>query len=97
MPTNHAQYHFSITVHTVDVAVLHCLRALCQHWAGGPYPQMGWGGSDQVTWKVNNNNVVLRFASDTGRASFLKDAQRLLAGYWSEVSRKDDDPASQRR
>lgn len=97
MSIAHAKYHFSVTVQTDDVAVLHCLRALCQHWAGGQYPQMGWGGSDQVTWKSSNGKVVLRFVTATGRASFISDAQRLLGQHWTEVSRSDADPASPRR
>lgn len=97
MSTAHARYHFSITVQTDDVAVLHCLRALCQHWAGGQYPQMGWGGSDQGTWKSSNGKVVLRFATAAGRTSFVSDARRLLGQHWLEVSRSDTDPASPRR
>jgi hypothetical protein len=97
MATAHAKYHFSVTVQTADVAVLHCLRGLCQHWAGGPYPQMGWGGSDLDSWRSGNGKVVFRFASAAGRSSFVADANRLLGQHWQEVTRSDSDPASPRR
>ena len=97
MVTSHFQYHYSVTLHTDDIAVLHCLRALCQHWAGGPYPQIGWGGSNQNDWKLQGGNLVLRFSGADRRASFLADAKRLLAGHWSEVSQDDYDPAEPQR
>ncbi len=97
MTSAHSEYHFSITVQTGDAAVLHCLRGLCQQWAGGRYPQMGWGGTDRETWKSNEGRVVLRFTSVAGRASFAADAKRLLGGHWSEVERRDDNPAAPRR
>ena len=97
MSTTHAKYHFSITVQTSDTAVLHCLRGQCQQWAGGPYPQIGWGGSDQESWRANNGKVVFRFANAAARSSFVSDATRVLGSHWQEVARSDSDPASPRR
>lgn len=97
MSTAHKQYHYSATLQTQDVAVLHCLRALCQHWAGGKYPQIGWGGTTQEEWKSHAGRFIVRFTSADRRESFLADAKRLLSGHWLEVSRSDADPASPRR
>ncbi|SEP39594.1 hypothetical protein [Nitrosovibrio sp. Nv6] len=97
MATSHSQYHFSATLQTDDVAVLHCLRALCQYWAGGPYPQIGWGGTNQDDWKSHGGEFVVRFTTAARRASFFADAKRLLAAHWSEVSRNDNDPATPQR
>ena len=97
MSENHKLYKFSATIQTEDFAVLHCLRGLCQMWAGGKTPQAGWGGTDEDSWKKNNNKAVLRFTSAERRSSFEKDAARLLAGRWSLVARSDTDPAIPRR
>jgi len=29
--TQHAQYHYSVTIRTDDLAILHCLRSLSQY------------------------------------------------------------------
>lgn len=97
MSHNHALYRFSLTVQTDDVAVLHCLRALCQLWAGGPVPQTGWGGTSRDSWSRNKGRAVLRFASAEGRASFQKDAARLLPSRWTLIAEMNDDPAAPQR
>ncbi len=97
MSANHAKYKFSATVQTDDFAVLHCLRSLCQMWAGGPTPQTGWGGTDEASWRGGNNKAVLRFTSAERRASFERDATRLLAAHWVLVTRNNNDPAQPRR
>jgi hypothetical protein len=43
MSAHHAACKFSVTVTTTDVAVLHLLRALCQHCESGKYKQIAWG------------------------------------------------------
>lgn len=97
MSEAHKQYRFSATLRTLDAAALHCLRALCQHHAGGKYPQIGWGGTKQGEWKTQDGKFVVRFTSLASRDAFFKDARRLLAGHWSEVARSDDDPATPQR
>jgi hypothetical protein len=97
MSRAHAEYKYSATLQTSDVAVLHCLRALCQHWAGGSYPQIGWGGTTQDEWKTHGGKFVVRFTSAAGRAGFFGDARRLLSGHWGEVSQSDNDPATPQR
>ena len=97
MSQAHEQYRFSATLQTHDVAALHCLRALCQHHAGGTYPQIGWGGTKQSEWKAQDGKFVVRFTSAVGRDAFFKDARRLLAPHWNEVARNDNDPATPQR
>ena len=93
----HALYHFSATLQTSDLAVLHCLRALCQYRAGGPYPQIGWGGSTHAHWETTGGTFAVRFTSAARRESFVEDARRLLPGLWRELSRSDADPATPQR
>ena len=95
MSSAHARYRYSATLQTDDAAVLHCLRALCQRSAGGPFPQIGWGGTTQVQWKTQGGEFVIRFTTPARRDEFFSDAKRLLAGHWREVARSD--PASPQR
>ncbi len=43
MSSDHKLFKFSITCQTDDLAVLHCLRALCQYAEQHKKPQIGWG------------------------------------------------------
>jgi hypothetical protein len=89
---------FSITCHTTDVAVLHCLRSLCELHVVGCPKQIGWGGSTQASWRSTQNCVTFRFTSPADRDAFAQDANRLLvSASWREVSRRDDDPARRQR
>lgn len=97
MSSAHAKYRYSATLQTGDAAVLHCLRALCQRSAGGPYPQIGWGGTTQAQWSADGGKFVVRFTTPAKREEFFGDARRLLAGHWTEVARNDNDPASPQR
>jgi len=85
MGAHHAACKFSATVMTADVAVLHMLRALCQHCESGKYKQIAWGGTGEADWRKNGNEVTFRFTRQADRDSFLREAQRLLpdSGTWS--------------
>src|SRR5262249_38478518 len=97
MASDHRRYRFSATLQTQDVAVLHCLRGLCQQWSGGPYPQIGWGGTKRHQWNAQGGKFTFRFTDPPSRTSFLADAKRLLAGHWVLVAQDDNDPATPRR
>lgn len=97
MSAEHKKYHYSATLETQDAAVLHCLRALCQHCEKSTYPQIGWGGTKQSEWKSQSGRFTLRFTESTYRDTFLLEANRLLKGRWSLVSQNDNDPATPRR
>ena len=91
-------YHFSLTLQTTDAAILGCLRSLAHHTAGGPRPQISWGGTKEPEWKRNGGKVVLRFTSADRRTRFLAEANRVIVqGFWTKLSQRDDDPAERRR
>ena len=94
---DYARCRFSITCHTADLAVVHCLRALCQHNVAGVRPQIAWGGTSEKNWNDQENCITLRFTSSAQRDGFVRDANRLLAGHWTERSRSDNDPATRQR
>lgn len=95
--SDHQKYHFSATCHTDDAAVLHCLRALCQHAEKGKFPQIGWGGTKQSVWEKDGGKFTVRFTRAEYRQKYLTEARRLLAGHWQLVSTDDNDPATPQR
>lgn len=89
---------YSITVHADDLAVVHCLRSLCEYAEQDVKPQIGWGGTKRKNWEKDNNQITLRFSSPDFRNKFVETASRLLPdGSWSEVKRNDCDPAKRQR
>lgn len=89
---------FSITCQTGDLAVVHCLRALCEFAEKDGKPQIGWGGTKASEWLSAGNRITLRFTHPEYRESFVKEAKRLLPSEsWTEVSRNDSDPAKRQR
>ena len=90
-------FKFSITCQTDDLAVVFCLRALCQFAEQHKYPQIGWGGSGESSWRANSNNITLRFTSSKYRDKFIDEANRLLHGRWSQININNNDPAERQR
>jgi hypothetical protein len=92
---------YSITCETSDLAVVHCLRAICQFAERGlEHPQIAWGGTGEAEWKASGNRVTLRFTDPAFRDAFVLTARDVLReGLWEEVdgSRRDNDPAERRR
>ncbi len=97
MPTDHERYRFSVTCQTDDLAVLHCLRALCQHVEKFRKPQIGWGGTSEASWRGSSGEFTLRFTSAEYRSKFLSEGERLLKGHWRKLRENDNDPASPQR
>ena len=92
---NHADFHFSITIHTDDLALLGCLRALSAHVQTVVSTRVSWGGTKQIDWERDNHHATFRFTDPTIRGRFIHEAERLLPkGLWSVVSQNDADPAS---
>jgi hypothetical protein len=90
--------HYSITCFTDDLAVVHCLRALCQNAEHDCLPQIAWGGTKERDWLANGHCIRLRFTDPAFRDQFVRDAKRLLApGTWKVVGHNDNDPAVRQR
>jgi hypothetical protein len=98
MDSDYTRYHFSATFRTEDEAVLHCLRALCQ-WAqrDESSPNIGWGGTGNKQWQLENRQATVRFTSIERRQAWINKATELLAGKWTLVKTNDHDPASRQR
>jgi hypothetical protein len=91
----HAEFHFSVTVHTDDLALLGCLRALSQHAQATGNARIPWGGTKREDWKQAHHHATFHFTSALYREAFLSHAKRLLPNdLWRVTAQKDDDPAS---
>jgi len=93
MSTIHAKYHYSITCHTDDEAVMFCLRSLTHFAEHGPQKNIAWGGTNYDAWQRSHHCITLRFTSPDYRRVFRQKANELLDGRWSERGTSDSDPA----
>lgn len=91
---DHARYRFSVTIHSDDLAVVGCLRALSQFSQKKGNNRIPWGGTKNADWKRDGNEVTFRFSGVAYREGFLVEASRLLPrSLWQLVGQSDDDPA----
>ena len=94
MSSQHAQYHFSITVRSDDLAVVGCLRSLSQHCQKTGNARIPWGGTKKEDWIAAGRRVTFHFSSPVYRDDFISEAGRLLPRSLYEVeSTNDNDPA----
>ena len=95
MSSTHKDFHYSVTIHTDDLALLGCLRALSQHAQATGNSRIAWGGTKRPEWEQARHQATFHFDSPRYREDFLNHARRLLpADLWSVKGRRDDDPAS---
>lgn len=91
----HADYRFSVTLHSDDRAVVNCLRALSQISQLEGNVRIPWGGTKDSDWERDQHEVTFRFTSGVYRQGFVEVANRVLRdGLWREVRRSDCDPAT---
>ncbi|MFN7137881.1 MAG: hypothetical protein ACK4UN_00925 [Limisphaerales bacterium] len=93
--STHSDYRFSVTIHTDDLALLGCLRALSQHAQATGNPRIPWGGTKREDWEADRHHATFHFTSLIYREDFLRQATRLLPpNLWRITDRRDDDPAT---
>ena len=93
MSTIHEEYPYTITCHTDDLAVVHCLRSLAQWAQQSGQKFRSWGGTKKKDWERSGHCITLHFSSPEFRYVFRQKANELLGGKWSEISTSDNDPA----
>jgi len=54
----YSRYHFSVTCHTSDVAVMFCLRGLSEWAEEGRFANIGRGGTDVPPGSVQHRNRI---------------------------------------
>ncbi len=92
--TTHADHKFSVTIHTDDLAVVNCLRALSKYSQRTGNNNIPWGGTKDSDWKSNQHRVTFRFSAPDYRELFRNELNRLLPNnLWKEVDSSDSDPA----
>lgn len=93
--STHNDFHYSVTIHTDDLALLGCLRALSQHAQATGNARIPWGGTKREDWERKNHHATFHFTCEGYRDDFLSHARRLLPpNLWNVTAQKDDDPAS---
>ena len=91
----HSEYKFSVTIHSDDLAVVNCLRALSKFSQKRGNNNIPWGGTKDIDWKRDQHRVTFHFDTSEYRSGFLDEAKRLLpVSLWTVVVQRDDDPAT---
>src|SRR5260370_31283707 len=93
--SDQALFHYSVTIHTDDEALLGCVRALSQYAQATINVRIQWGGTKAPEWRHAKHHATFRFSSPEKREVFLDEARRLLPEkLWKVTGTRDDDPAS---
>jgi len=74
---NHETHRFTVTLHTNDLAVVHCLRALAAYCQKTESTYEAWGGTGKKQWQ-ERKQVTFRFTTESYRAEFMREVRRLL-------------------
>ena len=91
---SHADYKFSVTVKSEDLALVNCLRALAQHSQQSGNNRIPWGGTKDKDWKGAGHMVTFHFTTAEYRSGFVAEVRRLLPeALWSVVRESNNDPA----
>jgi hypothetical protein len=91
---SHADYKFSITIKSDDLAVVNCLRALSQFSQQSGNNRIPWGGTTEQNWIHDGHTVTFRFTTPEFRVGFVAEGRRLLPEkLWTIVQENDNDPA----
>ena len=59
---NREDYRFTVTIHSDDLAVIYCLRALADFYQKTGNTRTTWGGTKKKDWASNGNRVSSKFA-----------------------------------
>ncbi len=96
--TTHGDHHFSVQVHTDDLAVLYCLRSLADYSQESGNTRITWGGTSKEDWKRHNNSVKFHFSEIRYRQKFINEANRILPkNSWHIATQSDDEPATPKK
>ena len=96
--TAHADHKFSVVVHSDDLAVINCMRALSKFSQKTGNNNIPWGGTKDKDWVTNSNEVTFHFSESVYREGFVCELKRLLPNtLWKIVKMRDDEPARRAR
>ena len=93
--SQHAEYHYSVTLKTDDEAVLHCFRALGQYAQTTVNVRIPWGGTKKKDWERDKHHVTFHFSKPEYRSNFVNEVKRLFStDLFEQVGEDDNDPAT---
>lgn len=86
-------YKFSVTIHTDDLAVVGCLRALAKFSQKTGNNRIPCGKTNDTDWERDGHCVTFRFSSPSYRHGFKSELTRLLPdNLWQIASESDSNP-----
>ena len=92
--TTHSDHKYSITIHSDDLAIINCLRALSKFSQKTGNNQIPWGGTKDRDWEKEGHKVTFRFSETRYRDIFVSEITRLLpSNLWQVASQSENDPA----
>jgi len=92
--SQHAKYHYSVTIKTDDEAILQCLRALSQYTQLKGNKRIPWGGTKKEDWERDDHCVTFHFSTTQYRKTFMYEVFRLLPkSLWEKIEERDNNPA----
>src|ERR1700742_4447840 len=93
--TTHAHHKFSITIHTDDLAVVYCLRALAAYSQKTGQTMIAYGNTTEKDWEKDGHRVTFHFSDPNYRTELIAEAKRLLPqALWKVDDMKDNNPAN---
>ena len=93
--SQHGDHKFSVTIHTDDLAVVYCLRALAKISQKAGNNNIPWGGTTDKAWERDGHKVTFRFSTPSYRDGLIAEVERLLPKLlWTVIGKRDDDPAA---
>ena len=91
---SHNDFHYSVTVQTDDLAMVHCLRGLSMFAQAEGNKRIPWGGTKENDWEQHHHCVTFHFSSPRYRSEFEEQVTRLLPkDSWTRVGDSDENPA----
>jgi len=92
--SQHAEFHYSVTVRTEDLAVLHCFRSLSEYAQKSRNKYIPWSNTKKSDWEACDHCVTFHFTNPSYRRDFLAQIEKLLPrNLWEKVREHDADPA----
>jgi hypothetical protein len=93
--STHSNHKFSITIHSADLAVVHCLRALSQYCQKTGNARITWGNTKEADWISIGHDVTFRFTNLAYRDDSIRELERLIPKQlWNITSTNKNDPAN---
>jgi hypothetical protein len=92
--SQHADYKFSVTIHSDELALISYMRGLSEHCQIDGNKRIPWGNTKEKDWASANHQVTFHFNRQNHRDNFFNEAKNLFKEtLWSIKGQSNNDPA----